>query len=249
MLGDRYRHHVLRDLEPAIRHIERHVKVLRLRRNSRELRVRQTHRIGPDIRSLRAGSTLEGNVAFQIQWSTDVGNRISADGVLFAVIGLLIVVASNVHGHGQRSDLQLPVRHIERHVEVRVIVRELALRQAHLVGPDVRSLRGRVSVERKVILGVQRIADLHLIVFDLLLGAVVDLRVGVSGDRHGHSQRGDLQLPVHDHELHGEVRVVVPEHRRGQAHVISPDVRSPRGLIRGGADEREISLSVQIVAD
>ena len=214
--------------------------------------------VGADIRSLRRprrGRGL-GDVLLHVVERVVRGHGLVAgDGVLRAVIGDGGGVLGDGHGDliGDRIDLEPAVLHDD--LDIAVVAgrdREVLRRQAHGVGPGVRSLRG-------VLAGLVELdgnglrADVRGVTGHALLTAVVDLggSIAVDGDGDLIRDRRDLQQTVfHDDKLYRRevLRVVVHEALGLEIHVILADVRA-LGMGALALREAEVRLSIRAVAD
>ena len=197
-----------------------------------ELLLGKAHIGGADAGALSLGGAVEREVVLGVQRVADL-DIVAGDGVLLAVVRGGVVVADDGDGHIDRGNLERAVGHLERDVEVLVVVRELRLREAHRVGVDVRALGDLGAAEGEVGLLVERVADLDLVALDLLLLAVVRLAVLVARDGDGDRAGGDLDGRVLlDVEGHVEVAVRVGELVLRQAEL---------GLANVGAGHADLS--------
>ena len=129
-----------------------------------------------------------------------------------------------------RRDGQVAVCHTEGHRrEVAVRIGELIGSETHGRGADIRpGCRGRAT-EGHVSALVQRRAERGVEARHALLGAVIDLRVGVADDRHHRVDRRDGLVAVRHVERHrAEVRVRVGELAGGETHVGGAGIRPGR---------------------
>ena len=198
MTGDRHDHFVRdrRDLQRARNHRDLDVRVVR--RGRGEVRIRHGHRVGADIGALCGRLCVVLRNTGERDRAVIIAHRISADALLVAVVDLRRAVTGDLDLVlvRVRRDLEFAVRDAERHVEVVVVVLELALGKAHRVRADIGALRNRFAAEREVRFRVQRAADRDRVAGDLLLIAVVDLAVLVTGDRHRDRKLRDRQRAV-----------------------------------------------------
>ena len=213
----------------------------------RELLLLQAHVRGTDIRPRRFRCAAEGEVLLGIQRVADL-YIIAGDAVLFTVINMLTEVALDGHHHINRFNGLIAVRHLKLHIpEVRVDVRELALRQAHLCRTDIRPRSSCCTAEGEVCLLIQRIADLYLVAGHAVLLAIVGICTVMACDGHNHVNRFNGQVAIsHLKHYRRKVRVVVRELIGSKTHVRCADV-CPRGCCR--STEGEVRLLVQRIAD
>ena len=113
-----------------------------------------------------------------------VAGRETFDGVLIAGYGGNALGAAGRDGQRTLRDRQNAVcLDDELNVrEARVGVLELIGLEAHLVGSGVYAACESLAAEGEVLLGVAGIADLHGVVLDAVLGAVIHDAVAVAGD-------------------------------------------------------------------
>ena len=169
---------------------------------------------------------------------------------------VFLAVGCARQGDGALRDLLITVGDGEGHVEVIVVVRELARRKTHhgLAGrvavlDHVRTRCARRAGEREVIVHViQRGACGRGVAADRLFTAVVLIGAVRADDGDGDVDRLDLEAAVlrdHEHDV-AEVRVVVREVRGRQVHVVRTRIRLGE---RRRAAEAEITLVIVRVAD
>ena len=126
------RHRRLRDLQPPVRHAERHV-VVRVRRA--EVAPGQTHRVAAvgiaaasNIRARGNRCRLGGTADFRFRQRGAFGDadRVARHALLAAVVGLGVRVTRNRHRQRNRLDLQLRLTNLQSH-RVVTIHRQITL--------------------------------------------------------------------------------------------------------------------------
>ena len=197
----------------------------------RELLGRETH-VGLASIGARGGRfAAEREVSLGVERVGDL-DVITRHGMGLPVILGRVVVARDGDGHVDRVDLLVAVGDVEGDgLEVRVVVRELAIRQAHVRGADVGALRlggaAEVEVLRHV---VEVVVRRGRVAGDAVLLAVVVGRVVLADDGDGHVDGLDLLVTVGDVEGDGlEVGVRVGELPGCQAHVGLSRIGARRG--------------------
>ena len=139
-----------------------------------------------------------------------------------SVIGQLIVVAGDVHGHVCLEDRQPAVVDDKGHVlEVVVVIGEVPLVQTHVVGARVGFFQVVAAVEDDLTLVEQRAVAVQVVAADAVGISVVERFFRVTADVHSHGGRVDCQPAVGDFKGHVlEVAVAVVEIPRTQTHVV-----------------------------
>ena len=157
-------------------------------------------------------------------------------------------VTCNCHGHIDRIDGQHTIHNLERHrAEVVVSIGEVSRCEIHSVSTNICAASRVTTAECKVINGVQRVADDHVIACYDMLGAIVVSRTAVLGDGHRHIDRIDGQHTIYNLERHrAEVVVRIGEVSRRKVHGVCTNIRATDGRI---AIEREVIRCVKRVAD
>ena len=206
MAGDRHRHIDRVDRKAAVRHVERHRAEVVVR--VRELGGRQVHIRRTGIRSGGCGVAAEREVAHRVQRVAGL-HVIAAHAVGRAVVVNLAGMAGDRHRHIDRIDRKAAVRHVERHVEVAVVVAELGCCKTHVSRAGVRSgCRGRAGEANKR-LAVHRVVAGQVVARHGMALAVIRHRGRVTchGDRH--RGRRDYQPAVLNLERYIKHRVGV----------------------------------------
>ena len=191
--------------------------------------------------------TGEVEIVFSVQAVADL-NIIAAHTVFFAVIGRVIGSTGNGHRRFDRLDHQLTIHDGEYHVrEVVIDVREVGSLQFHVIAGGIGTAHAVISAEGEVVLSVQSVVERHIITGHGMLFAVIVSFAFMLSDGHGHIDRINHQLAVHDLELNVfKIRVGVREVTGLQCHVITGGVGAAHAI---SSAEGEICLGIQRIVN
>ncbi len=230
----------------AVRHSKGHGAEVRVR--VLELAVCQTHLLGAGVLLLRFSRSAEREVVLYVIQITVCRRGVAAHAVRFPVIGGDVVRAGDGHGYIDRIDRNVAVRHVEGNdVEVRVRVRKLFIRQAHVRGARVGPFGRRRSVQGEVRFRVQLGVGLDVIAARAVRRAVVIRLDRMAGDGNDSVDLVDRLIAVRHVEGNlGKVLAVIRELFRRQAHLHGAGVGLRRFSL---SSEGEVSRLVQRVAD
>ena len=237
--------------QAAVHNFERYVgKVLVL---VLKVACRERHRVEALARAAHARRAVEREVAFGIQRIADVCYGVAGHGLLCAVVGMGRAVLRDGNNDFTRDGVnrQPAILNYKLHVgEIRVLVREVACIHLHRVEVRFRAAHACRAAERKVVHGVQRVADaLYGVAGHSLLCAVVGVGRAVFLDGNGDfiGNRVDGQPAILNYKLHvGEIRVLVREVACIHLHRVEVRFRAAHAC---RAAERKVVHGVQRVAD
>ena len=161
------------------------------------------------------------------------------------VVSLTAVLGDGHHNTVQSRDGLVTVRHFEGHVrEVVVRVGEHSVGETHVGRTHIRSAcRSRAAERDAAVDIVERVLAGSRVARHRVRRAVVGRGLGITRNRHRHSNRLDHQLTVYNVEGHrAEVGIRVGEVSSGQVHAVSAGIRADH---RGIAAEGEVRHRVQ----
>ena len=203
----------------AVRYVEGDTLEVAVR--VRELATCQVHVRGARIRPGRRCCTAEGEVLRHVIQVGVCSRGVAAHAVLFAVIVRRVVRAADSYHSVDLLDLLVAVRHVEGHgCEVRVRIRELISRQAHVRGARIRPGRRCCAAEGEVLRHVIQagVCSRGVTAYAVLF-AVIVRRVVRAGDGYCCVDRSDRLVAIRHIEGHlREVAIRVRELLCRQAH-------------------------------
>ena len=212
----------------AVRHIEGHVREVLV--DVLEVTSCQAHVRGARIGPVRRLASVEDEVLRHIVQSRFSRCGVTGYSVRLAVVVCCCVLADNRHSRIDRVDRLVAVHYDEGHfAEVRIGIRELVSRQAHVGGAGIRPGRFSRSAEGDVVHIIQFSISLRRIAVHSTGFAVIIAFCAVSGDGHGRFDRGNHGPAVFHSEVDlVEIRVNIAELVFRQTHHVPADIRLRR---------------------
>ena len=158
---------------------------------------------GTHIRSCRLLSTIKGEVSGSIQRIANL-HLITANTMFCAIVNHGILMTRDGHHYSvYRSNMIITICYIEGYrSEVAIDIGELVSGQAHVACSHIGTFSGDNTTNQNCGIGrcegkvgnrVQRILDFHIIAAHAVFSSIVNGSVMMTGDGHGHVDRGDTE--------------------------------------------------------